>query len=461
MTIWMPDISSSSRARYLAIVDALASDISAGKLQEGIKLPTHRDLAYRLGVTVGTVTRAYQEAERRGLVSGEVGRGTYVRPPGFNMRALSIPETDPAGGGPIDLSLNFPPSTEAAPIIADALQHLAASNGLPRLLEYQPHCGISRHRAAGAAFMSRQDFIVDPERVVVTAGGQHAMAVVMGALTAPGDWVLTETLTYPGIKAIATTMRLNLKGVAIDSEGLIPEAFEQACRQHKPKAVYCTPTLQNPTTATMSEARRRRIAEIARQYNVAIVEDDIYGFLLPEGPPPLTSYAPDISYYIVSMSKTSAPGLRIGYIAGPSRVAVSDGIRHTIWMAPPLMAEVSTMMIESGAARELACRHRAEGIARQRLVRQKLAGFNYTASDTAFHGWLNLPKPWHGADFANEAKARGVLLKPADVFATAQPVPDAIRICTCAARSIADLDRALDIVVDLLRTGPAPALSVV
>jgi DNA-binding transcriptional MocR family regulator len=427
----MPDISNSSRARYLAIVDALASDISAGKLQEGIKLPTHRDLAYRLGVTVGTVTRAYQEAERRGLVSGEVGRGTYVRPPGFNMRALSIPETDPTAGGPIDLSLNFPPSTEAAPIIADALHHLASSNGLPRLLEYQPHCGISRHRAAGAAFMSRQDFTVDPERVVVTAGGQHAMAVVIGALTSPGDWVLTETLTYPGIKAIATTMRLNLKGVAIDGEGLIPEAFEQACRQHQPKAIYCTPTLQNPT------------------------------FLLPEGPPPLASYAPDISYYIVSMSKTSAPGLRIGYIAGPSRVAVSDGIRHTIWMAPPLMAEVSTMMIESGAARELACRHRAEGIARQRLVRQKLAGFNYTASDTAFHGWLNLPKPWHGADFANEAKARGVLLKPADVFATAQPVPDAIRICTCAARSAADLDRALDIVVDLLRTGPAPALSVV
>lgn len=461
MTIWQPDIRNSPRSRYLAIVDALATDIAAGKLEEGIKLPTHRDLAYRLGVTVGTVTRAYQEAERRGLVSGEVGRGTYVRPPGFTMRALSIPEPDASGGGPIDLSLNFPPSTEAAPIIAEALRHLAESNSLPRLLEYQPHCGISRHRAAGAAFMSRPVFPVDPERVVVTAGGQHAMAVVLGSLTAPGDWVLTESLTYPGIKALATSMRLNLKGVAIDDEGLIPEALEQACRQHEPKALYCTPTLQNPTTATMSAARRQVIAGICQRHNVAIIEDDIYGFLLPEGPPPLSSYAPDTSYYIISMSKTSAPGLRIGYIAGPSRAAVSDGIRHTIWMAPPLMAEVATMMIESGAARELACRHRAEGIARQRLVRQKLTGFNYTTSDTAFHGWLNLPAPWHGADFANEAKARGVLLKPADVFATAQPVPDAIRICICAARSVGDLDRALDIVVDLLRNGPAPALSVV
>jgi DNA-binding transcriptional MocR family regulator len=461
MTIWIPDISNSPRARYLAIVDALATDIAAGKLSEGIKLPTHRDLAYRLGVTVGTVTRAYQEAERRGLVSGEVGRGTYVRPPGFTMRALTIPEPDPQGGGPIDLSLNFPPSTEAAPIIAEALTHLANSNSLPRLLEYQPHCGISRHRAAGAAFMARPDFPVDPERVVVTAGGQHAMAVVMGALAVPGDWVLTETLTYPGIKALATTMRLNLKGVAIDDEGLIPEALEQACRQHAPKALYCTPTLQNPTTATMGEARRQRIVDICRRYNVVIVEDDIYGFLLPEGPPPLTRFAPDISFYIVSMSKTSAPGLRVGYISGPSRIAVSDGIRHTIWMAPPLMAEVATMMIESGAARELACRHRAEGIARQRLVRQKLTGFDYTASETAFHGWLSLPAPWHGAEFANEAKARGVLLKPADVFSTAQPVPDAIRICTCAARSIGDLERALEIVVGLLRAGPVPALSVV
>jgi DNA-binding transcriptional MocR family regulator len=412
MTIWVPDIAGSPRARYLAIVDALASDIAEGKLEQGRKLPTHRDLAYRLGVTVGTVTRAYQEAERRGLVSGEVGRGTYVRPPGFTMRGMSIPEPDMAGGGPINLSLNFPPSSEAAPMIAAALQSLAGSNSLPRLLEYQPHCGIARHRAAGASFMSRPDFIVDPERVVVTAGGQHAMSVVLGALASPGDWVLTETLTYPGMKALATTMRLNLKGVAIDHEGLIPEAFEQACRQHEPKAVYCTPTLQNPTTATMSDTRRRRIAQIAQHYNVAIVEDDIYGFLVPEGP-------------------------------------------------PPLMAEVSTMMIESGAARDLACRHRAEGVVRQRLVRQKLAGFDYTATDTAFHGWLNLPAPWHGTDFTNEAKARGVLLKPADVFATTQPVPDAIRICTCAARSVADLDRALDVVVDLLRNGPAPALAVV
>ncbi|HZF36691.1 MAG TPA: winged helix-turn-helix domain-containing protein, partial [Candidatus Angelobacter sp.] len=79
MTIWQPDLNSVSGPRYLAIVDALAFDLDNGKLRAGDRLPTHRDLAYRLGVTVGTVTRAYSEAERRGLIKGEVGRGTYIR----------------------------------------------------------------------------------------------------------------------------------------------------------------------------------------------------------------------------------------------------------------------------------------------------------------------------------------------------------------------------------------------
>jgi DNA-binding transcriptional MocR family regulator len=467
MTIWVPEIARFPGSRYIAIAEALAADIAAGLLQPGAKLPTHRDLAYRLGVTVGTVTRAYQEAERRGLVSGEVGRGTYVRPPGFSMNSLAMGEPKTAEGGPIDLSLNFPPATEAAPIVAEALRHVAAGNSLSRLLEYQPHCGIARHRAAGAAFMSRPGFAVDAEQVVVTAGGQHAMTVVLGALAGPGDCVLTEALTYPGVKALATQLRFDLRGVALDGEGLIPEAFEQACRQHRPKALYCTPTLQNPTAVIMGEARRRQIAEIAARHDVAIVEDDIYGFLSPDGPPPLVSFAPDLGYYIVSLSKALAPGLRIGYIAAPSRAGLSEGIRRTIWMAPPLMAEVAALLIDSGAARTLAERHRAEGVARQRLARERLAAFDYKMSDNSFHGWLALPAPWRGTAFAAEAAARGVLLRSADVFAVeargqnGAAAPEAIRLCVCAPRSIGELGRALDIVTDLLRAGPAPAPSVV
>jgi len=147
MTIWQPDLTQIPGPRYLAIVDALATDLRGGRLRDGDRLPTHRDLAYRLGVTVGTVTRAYAEAERRGLIRGEVGRGTYVR--GVQPGNSYLPE--PRADGLIDLSMNYPASTDADAVLAAALQAMAVRPGIGRVLEYQQKRGRDTHRAARAA----------------------------------------------------------------------------------------------------------------------------------------------------------------------------------------------------------------------------------------------------------------------------------------------------------------------
>jgi DNA-binding transcriptional MocR family regulator len=464
MTIWQPDISALPGARYVAIAEALAQDIDAGRLRAGDRLPTHRDLAYRLGVTVGTVTRAYNEAARRGLVGGEVGRGTYVRDPQRTAvpSLLAEPALPGEAGGVVDLSVNMSVPAEGERLLAATLAQLAGEPGLGALLGYQPHRGTARHRAAGAAWLSRRGLAVDAERVIVTAGGQHAMLTAFAGLTRPGDLVLTEALTYPGMKSLAAMLQLRLQGVAMDQDGLLPEALEAACRAGNPRALYCMPHLHNPTGSQMPLARRQAVAAVAAAHGMAIVEDDVYGFL-GEAVPALASLAPEVGHYLTSTSKSLAPGLRIGYlVAPPGRQGAFVGpVRTSTWMAAPLMAEIATRWIEDGTADRLAADARTEASARQAMARAALAGWRWRAHPTGFHGWLELPEPWRAEELAGAARARGVLVAPASAFAVGRPAGEAIRLCLCATPSRSSLERGLAIIAELLATGPDATPSIV
>ncbi len=468
MTIWTPDLDQRSGPRYLAIAEAISADVRGGRLKSGERLPTHRDLAYRIGVTVGTVTRAYAEAERRGLISGEVGRGTYVRDlgagVGFPIRgSFPVLDTESASeSAPIDLSVNYPVREATDRLLGDTLRTLADEPGVAGLLDYQVNRGLLRHRSAGAALIRRGGLEVPPDRVLVTCGAQHAMTVAFTALTRPGDTVLTEALTYPGMKLIAGMLQLRLHGVAMDQHGLAPDAFETACRTLQPKALYSMPTLQNPTSITMPEARRREIARIAESYGVAIVEDDIYGFLDGGAPKPLSHFAPGVGHYLLSVSKCIAPGLRCGFLAVPpgDTAAYAAAIRTTVWMAPPLAVEIAARWIENGTSTALSARLAEESTARQRLVQERLAGYAYATAPRSLHGWLTLPEPWRASQFVAEARARGVLVTPAEAFVVARPAPQAIRICTGAVASRERLGQGLDVLHALLRSAPEEHLSI-
>ena len=201
MTNWQPNLEAQSGPRYLAIATALELDIDGGQLSPGERLPTHRDLAWRLGVTVGTVTRAYAEAERRGLVAGEVGRGTFVR----ERTPVDLLQSTTQFGAPgfIDLAHNFPPGDANAEEVAAVLAELSAERSLPGLLGYDMGFGRPEHRAAGARWVAEAGLPSEPGNIVVSAGCQHAMLLALGAVTRPGDTVLTEELTFYGVKSIA------------------------------------------------------------------------------------------------------------------------------------------------------------------------------------------------------------------------------------------------------------------
>jgi DNA-binding transcriptional MocR family regulator len=458
MTSWLPDLERFPGPRYAAIAEALAADVRTGRLAPGTRLPTHRDLAWRLGVTVGTVSRAYAEAQRRGLIGGEVGRGTYVKLP--EPRAVS-----PARAAElVELSINRAPLQSEPAYFARALEAIARGPGLDDLLCYQPHAGRRADRAAIASWLGRAGLDAAPDRVIITDGAQHAIAVTVAALLRPGDALAAESLSYPGLKALAALLDVKLVPVALDEAGLVPESFDAACREGRVRALYTVPTLQNPTGSILPEARRQEIARIAARHDVTIIEDDVYGFLLDAPPAPIARFAPEHVVYLGSASKSLAPGLRIGWIYTDARRGerIAAAMRATTYMATPIMAEVMRRWVVTGDADRLVLEKR-EAAERRRDVADRLLGdFEWEAHRRSFHLWLTLPEGWRAHEFAATARRRGAVVTPGAAFAVGRgPAPEAVRVCLGAAADEAALERGLEALAALLAAPPAPYLSVV
>ncbi len=457
---WIPDLSTINGPRYRALATAIGNAIEQGELHADERLPTHRSLADALNVTVGTVTRGYTEAEDRGLVYAVVGRGTFVRgkdEPGM----LQIPDQDETV---IDLSLNLPVRLDKADDLALVMRDIAKRPGdMNKLLCYQPDVGLREHREVLAGWLSSPAWPVDSEQLVITHGAQHGILVSLMALTRPGDCILAEGLTYPGLTAITHQLKVETQGIALDHEGIIPEALESACRRYRPKLLYCTPTLQNPTTAIMSATRRADIIRICQQYNVLILEDDVNGPLAEEAPLPLVAMAPEQVVYIGSLSKSLAAGLRIGALVTPAglRDRIAASVRASCWMVSPVVAEIACEWIRSHRAHLQIQRQKDEMRQRQQLAREKFAAYDAVITPLGFHVWLTLPEPWRASQFVKEAEYRGVLIKGAGTFAVGRfEAPHGVRISISSARDITQMGQGLDILVEMLRAGPEPTLSV-
>jgi DNA-binding transcriptional MocR family regulator len=456
MSDWIPDLSRYPGPRYRAIADAIAQDIESGRLNRGARLPTHRDLAYHLKVTVGTVTRAYSEAEKRGLIGGEVGRGTFVR------GRTEYPANSPSPEGLIDLSINVPRgnNTQESEALAATLADIARSGTLGELTGYQPHFGMPEHRAALAALIERPGVEAPADRIVLTAGAQHAIMTALSAVVAPGDTIACESVTFGGLKAAARLMHLRLKGLAMDEQGLIPEAFEAACREGSIKALYAVPTLQNPTGIIWPDRRRDDICAIAERYGVTILEDDVYGFLVPEAPLPLVARLPQQVYHLTSTSKSLAPGLRIGCLLAPreAMTRLATGIRTTIWMAPPLMAEIVRRWVHDGTASRLMAQKRSEGIRRQTAARSILARHGIRVQDrhpASFHLWLPLSEAIHDEELVAAARREGVLIAGTSNFLIGRVLAEGIRLALGTPETLTEVERGVEIVARLMSSGEA------
>lgn len=456
MSNWLPDLAGHSGPRYRTIVAALQADIAAGRLHPGCRLPPHRDLAWRLKVTVGTIARAYAEAERLGLVSGEVGRGTFVRDPrSGDPSVAALFKAHDLADGRIDMAFNRPSGDCNAAQIAAALQSVAVMPGLPAILSYNLE-GISpRYRATGAVWLKHLGLEVPPDRLILTAGGQQGIVAALAAVTRPGDRVFCEEFTYPGLKSAAALLGRQLVPLRLDDGGLCPRALERALQSGEGRVVYTIPSSQNPTTTTQSEERRRTIADLARRYDAILVEDAIYAFLDAALPPPLAALAPERTLHVTSLAKSVAPALRIGWVAAPEGFVgrIAGGVGATTLMPPAIMAEAAAVLVENGTAARCAEAQRSEALARRALAAEIL-GAARALSPASLNIWLPLPEGAAADGFVAEARRNGVALTPGTSFAVDRPRYEAVRVSISAARDRSELERGLRIVAGMLRVTP-------
>ena len=448
MTMWLPNLEGRRGPVYRRIADAIDEDVQKGSLRAGARLPPHRDMADHLGVTVTTVTRAYTEASRRGLISGHVGRGTFIR--GQEIE-------DESAGGPIDLSINIlMPDKEVAALEPRMFQRRV----LPwtELLGYVPTPGHRRHRQAMAEWLAVMGTPASPDRIILTTGAQHALLVALMATTRPGDTVLAEELTYSGMKDLARQSHLKLRGIPMDAEGLRVDALESACRSTKARVLYCMPRLQNPTSAVMSERRRRQVAALAEKYRLTVIEDDVYGFLSPERAS-LSALIPDRTIFVTSVSKSLFPGMRLGCVVAPPSMMekLSAAVWTTTICVPPISADLLCGWMEDGTALRILEWKRHEVAARQAMAKRLLDGHRVQTHPSSPHVWLHLPVRWTAEAFAVEMRSRGILVNGSAAFSvTDQPSPRAIRLCLGTPRTRAGLEQALTrLVAALSERAPA------
>ncbi|MDF1585752.1 aminotransferase-like domain-containing protein [Marinimicrococcus flavescens] len=456
LTISSDDLRRHGGPVYRGLAEALAEAIDGGRLRPGDRLPPQRELAYALKVTVGTVGRAYDLLMRRGLVRGEVGRGTYVQA-GASGETPAASLLAPPGGDTFDLSTNSPSPTAPQERL---LELMAACAGEPRLLGalrfYPPVAGLPDQRAVAASWLASLGVPAQAVTTLFTGGAQGALAACLAGLARPGDVVLTEALTYGGIRSLASRLGLHAEPVAIDAEGIVPEALAQAARHSGGRLLLLSPNIHNPTGAHMGTARREALAEVAGREGLTIVEDDVYGTLLPERPAPLAALAPERTVYLTSASKFLAPGLRIAVAHAPPPLldAVLAAQADLALGHSPLSAELLCRALAGGLAEEAAVAQQAEARARQELAGRLLGGMQLKRQPTSLHLWLEAPEPWSSAELALALARSGVIVSPGERFQVGRGAPPrAVRLSISAPHSRQLLTLALERVAATLGSG--------
>ncbi|WP_289035849.1 PLP-dependent aminotransferase family protein [uncultured Roseibium sp.] len=446
MTNWIPNIPAGKGPMYLRLANQIAEDIVAGTLPAGAKLPPQRDLAYDLGITVGTVGRAYALVREKGLVSGEVGRGTYVLgtiapvPEIVTDHSKTAPAIQlipaPVLAGDVDFgsTRTAVPHPELARLDSTSAPEIGQSEIVRNLMQQitrdSPYeiASYTRiipdsWRQAGQRWLARGGWTPDPGSIVPAFGAQAAIMSVISATTSPGDRIVFEELTYSSIARGAVLMGRQPVAVARDERGPLPDELAKICAQKHPKVIFMMPTMHNPTLTTMPEDRRREIIAVAREHNLWIIEDEVYGSLRDTELTPLIALAPERTFHVGSLSKTVAAGLRGGWVSSPLSHAQRIANAHKMMTGGIsfLLAELSARLVLSGAADDLRLRILAEIDARHDIMLKEFQGLDFESAKDSPFLWLKLPEPWLPGTFKAAAASAKVLIDDEDEFKTGRP----------------------------------------
>ncbi|HBR1505581.1 TPA: PLP-dependent aminotransferase family protein [Klebsiella quasipneumoniae subsp. quasipneumoniae] len=416
------------KARYKAVVDRYAQAIRSGQLPAGTRLPTHRTLAAEERLSLATATRVYRELEEMGLVSGETGRGTFVRdlslPPGHGVDQQVV------AADVVDLNFNYPSLPAQGDALREALRQLAMAGDIDSHLRYQPHAGRLAEREIIARHLTCRHFAPDAENVLIVNGAQHGLAVTVMGLLRPGDVVAVDALTYSGFKVLAAFYHLELAAIPCRADGPDLQALHTLCQQRRVRAVYTMPTLHNPLGWVLNAGQRQALADLARQHDLLIIEDAAYARLVSRPPPPVVSYAPERTVYITGFSKNIATGLRVGVVISPPRYRpeIERAIRATTWNTPTLISSLICAWIEDGTVARFETQKRQDARQRQQVAREVLCGLPVVSHPDSYFVWLPLGEESRADRLANALMERRISVSTAEPFCVSATIPQALRI---------------------------------
>jgi len=461
---WLPTLDKSSGVLYLSLVNQLAADIANGTLKAGDTLPPQRLLADALQITLGTVTRAYREAERRGLTEAKVGSGTRIR--GQQVDLPNFHHLSKALADSIDLSLSTPiPSALRGEQLRQILLRLSSNHAeTENAIVYQPEQGNLAHRQRLARWMNAQGLRVDAQELLLTEGGQHADYLALQTFVRPGEAVASANITYPGMIAAAKQLGLKHINVSSDAQGIRPESLDRICQQQKIRLLYLMAEYNNPSCEMMSEARRIDLVEVARRHDLLILEDGVQFVPPSHRGTPFFELAPERSLYIFSVSKILDGGLRFGALRAPSPLMpkLSSALRAQCWGIAGLMGSVICEWIDMGGADQLIEWQWQEVKHRQQHLRQLFKDYDLRSHEFGFHAWLNLPEDWRASQFVEEAKQRGVtLIGPEPFCVGSYPAPQSVRICVTPPRDFSTFAEGVARLKHLLEQGPSMSTALI
>lgn len=435
-----------AKARYKRVVDRLAADIHAGRLPPGTRLPTHRQLAAQEGLALVTATRVYAELAAMGLISGETGRGTFVK-------EIALPrdqgvDSHTVAADMVDLSFNYPSLPGQAELLRAALRQLASAGDLESLLRYQPHGGRPAERASVARYLARRGLSAAEHQIMLVDGAQHGLATTTMALLQPGDLVAADALTYPGFKLLAEANRLELAALPATAHGPDLDALDALCRRRRVRALYAMPTLHNPLGWVMDLQRRQELVALARRHGLLIIEDAAYAFLAEDAPASLAMLAPETTVHVSGFSKNIATGLRVGYVVAPPEWSgkIERAIRATTWNTPGVMTAIACGWLDDGTVDRLEAEKRQDAKARQAIAAEVLGRLQPIRHPSSYFVWLPLPEETRADQVAMALMRERISVSTAEPFATAKPVPHAIRLALGSVDAVA-LRQALTTVV--------------
>ncbi len=439
---------------YRRLADRVLELIASKHLVPGDRLPPQREIARTAGVNLTTVTRAIAVLHERGVIDGRPGKGTIIVAP----KTFVSPRSGVSGDeGYCDLSINRPATDAYLRALQTILPHLSEDPRFEGIQDYYLPEGHFDVREALANWMSDATGHSDPDRVAVVNGAQHGLACALGAVANSGQVVLADSTTFQGFISLCALRGVVLKPVAMDEQGMIPDAFAEACRQFNPTAVYLMPNYHNPTTITLSPERREALVAIARAHNVIIIEDDVYRPLIRKPVASIASLHPDITIYVTSLSKCVAAGIRLGAVSAPRRLlrGINAFLKTNCWSTSFATGLMVVQLIEQGKLSSIIAEQMTELEVRHKILTENLPSKNLHSQPTAPHAWLTLPEPWRGSSFARAALSEGVCVLSSDAFTISrnQAPVHAIRLNLNAARSRDELADAAKTLNGLLEGG--------